>query len=316
MNLRQLDAFRAVMETGSVTRGAAVLGVSQPATSKLVAALERQCGFLLFHRRGNRLMPTAEASTLYAEVERMYVGAEHIARQVERIRELRSGQLSIAAFPALATRALPRLVNRFMADHPRINVSLVSRSSRALVEWVAAQQVDIGIGLMTLDRVGVAFEPVGSFEGVCVVPTKHRLARRKSIQPADLDGEPFIALGVEDGSRFKVDQAFEGTAVRRDILIEAQQSEAACAFVAAGAGISIVEPFSAGEFGADQLVVRPFRPAVWFDIWLILPTGRPRSRLAEEFIGFFRKAMEAYHPRPLRHALPNAILRRKGARQN
>jgi DNA-binding transcriptional LysR family regulator len=299
LNLRQLEAFRAVMETGSVTRGAALLGVSQPAASKLVAALERHCGFPLFHRHGNRLFPTAEASTLYGEVERMYVSADHVARHVEGIRELRSGQLSIAAFPAIAARALPRMITGFMADHARINVSLVSRSSRLLVEWVASEQVDVGIGLMTLDRVGVAFEPVGRFEGVCVVPAGHRLARRKTVHARDLHGEPFIALGVEDRSRFKVDQAFEGTPIRRDILIEAQQSEAACAFVAEGAGVSIVEPFSAMGFDPSQLVARRFRPAVWFDMWFILPTSRPRSRLTEEFLTFFRRSIERYRPYPL-----------------
>src|SRR5215211_701158 len=163
MNVRQLEAFRAVMETGTVTRGAEMLGISQPAASKLMAALERDCGFPLFQRRGNRILPTAEAATLYAEVERMYVGLEHVARQVDRIRELQSGQLSLAAFPALAARALPRIVTAFMSDHPQINVALVSRSSRLLVEWVAAQQVDMGIGLVTLDRFGVRFEPLGSF---------------------------------------------------------------------------------------------------------------------------------------------------------
>lgn len=116
----------------------------------------------------------------------------------------------------------------------------MSRSSRLLVEWVAAQQVDIGIGLVTLDRVGVRFEPPGSFEGVCVLPPSHRLAAHKVVHARDLHGERFVALGVEDRSRFKVDCAFEGTSIRREILIEAQQSEAACAFVAAGAGVSIV----------------------------------------------------------------------------
>ena len=230
----------------------------------------------------------------------MYVGLEHVGRQVDRIRELRSGQLSLAAFPALSARTLPRLVTAFMADHPQINVALVSRSSRLLVEWVAAQQADIGIGLVTLDRVGVRFEPLGSFEGVCVLPPGHRLAARKVVHARDLHGERFVALGVEDRSRFKVDRAFEGTSIRREILIEAQQSESACAFVAAGAGVSIVEPFSAMEFDPAQLATRSFRPAVWFDMWLIVPTHRPRSRLADEFVAFFRREIQHYRQRPLK----------------
>jgi DNA-binding transcriptional LysR family regulator len=291
MNLRQLEAFRAVIETGTVTRAGDALGVSQPAISKLIGLLARECGFELFRRHGNRLTPTAEAITLYAEVERMFVSVQHIARHAAGIRELRSGLLSIAAFPALATRPLPRIVTRFLAEHPDTHVSISSRSGRMLVEWVAANQVDLGIGLLMIEHPAIDYQSAGVMDGVCVMHPRHPLAHRKVIRATDLDGQSFISLGAEDRSRFRVDQAFEGHGVRRRIAIEAQQSEAACTFASEGVGVAIVEPFSASEFSPEKLTVRPFQPRIPFDLWLMTPSHRPRSLLLEAFIKTFEQAV-------------------------
>jgi DNA-binding transcriptional LysR family regulator len=293
MNLRQLEAFRTVIESGTVTRAAESLHISQPAVSKLIGHLARDCGFELFRRNGNRLIPTAEAMTLYGEVERMFVSVEHISRHATGIRELRSGQLSIAAFPALATRPLPRMITRFLRDHSDTRISVAGRSGRMLVEWVAANQVDLGIGLLLLEHPGIEYQSAGSVDAVCVLNPKHPLARRKVINASDLNDLPFISLGAEDRSRFRIDQAFEGQEVRRRITIEAQQSEAACAFASEGAGIAIVEPFSASEFTPDRLAVRPFRPRVRFDVWLMTPVQRPRSLILESFIKLFQMSIES-----------------------
>jgi DNA-binding transcriptional LysR family regulator len=293
MNLRQLEAFRAVIDTGTVTRAGEILRISQPAVSKLIGHLARECGFELFRRNGNRLTPTAEAITLYAEVDRMFVSVEHISRHAAGIRELRSGQLSIAAFPALATRPLPRIVTRFLAEHPDTHVSIGSRSGRMLVEWVAANQVDIGIGLLMIEHPAIDYQSAGLVDGVCVMHPRHPLARRKVIRATDLDGQSFISLGAEDRSRFRVDQAFEGQGVRRRIAVEAQQSEAACTFASEGVGVAIVEPFSASEFSPEKLVVRPFQPRIPFDLWLMTPSHRPRSLLLESFVKMFERSVRA-----------------------
>ena len=297
MNVRQIEAFRAVIETGSVTRAADAMGISQPAVSKLLAALARECGFDLFRRRGNRISPTAEAMALAGEVERVFVGVESVSRFAVDIRDLRAGQLSIAAFPAISARVLPPIITAFRTRHPAVAVSLVSRSSRPLVDWIAGQRADIGIGLMKAETPNVVYENLGSFAAVCVCHPKHPLAKKRVIHAADLAGENFIELGAEDRSRFRVDEAFEGLGIRRNLVIEAQQSEAACAFAAAGAGVSVVEPFSADGFRPHELAVRPFRPTVLFEMWLIVPTLRPRSRMADAFVQDLRDALKAFRTR-------------------
>src|SRR5690625_7672400 len=84
MKQRQVEAFRAVMQFGSITAAAQALGVTQPAVSRLIADLEYAISFLLFERRGARLLPTREAIELYGEVERMYYGLDRLEHEIGR----------------------------------------------------------------------------------------------------------------------------------------------------------------------------------------------------------------------------------------
>ena len=74
LNLRQLEAFRATMRSGSITEAAEIMHISQPSVSRLIADIERSVGFPLFLRSGRGLTPTLEANTFYKGVEGMFVG--------------------------------------------------------------------------------------------------------------------------------------------------------------------------------------------------------------------------------------------------
>lgn len=289
MQVRQLQAFKAVLELGSATRAANALGISQPAISKSLAGLSAECGFDLFVRNRNGLEPTAEALSLFHEVERLFTGVTHIERQAAAIRDMRSGLISIAAFPAVTTRTLPTFLHRFTAKYPDIRLSLAAKSGRFLIEHVAADQVDFGIGLLRLEHPGVNFESLGPLPIVCVMNPNHRLAKKRFVRAEDLDNEAFISLGSEDQARFKIDAAFESTNIHRKIVMEAHQTEAACSFAAQGAGVALVEPFSASGFRPDELRILPFRPAISFELWLLTPVNRPRSRLVNLLVDEFRK---------------------------
>ncbi len=291
--IRQLEAFGAVVAQGSITRAASKLHISQPAVSKLVSTLERNCGFKLFFRLGNRLTITSEGELLFAEVQRLIAGAEEIKGKADEIREKRFGTLHVAAFPALASRTLPIIVSKFIQDHPSVKPLLTSRSSQHLVEWVTAQKSDLGVTLLHMNRTGVSFHRLMQVKGLCVLPANHRLRNLKVITAQDLAGEPFIALHTDDRTRHLTDLFFRGWEAQRNIVAQTQMSEAACQMVAAGAGVSIVEPFSTMGFGSDEIIVIPISPVVYFDIWLLYPTYRPISLMARKFSYFLESEIHS-----------------------
>lgn len=285
--VKQLEAFHAVMATGSMTSAAAGLHVSQPAVSKLIGMLEKECGFPLFTRRGNRLTATAEGELLYSEVERMMLGTKEIKRKAGEIREKSFGSLNVAAFPALSTHTLPGIVTRFCRNHPNVRVQLTGRSSVFMVNWLAAQRVDLGISVLHVDQAGFDCQRVLRMEAVCALPAGHALGRHKVLTAQQIAAEPLISLSNEDKARIMVDQFFEAANVRTRTVVETQLSESACQFVAEGAGVSIVEPLSTLGFSDQQIIVRPITPRFFFDIWLVTPTLRPTSLITLEFIEHF-----------------------------
>jgi DNA-binding transcriptional LysR family regulator len=97
MNLRQLEVFRAVIETGSVTRAADRLHVTQPAASKMLAQFERELGFLAFTRVRKRLTPTPEATAVYREVERTFASIDYLERFASDLRGMRQGRIVLGA---------------------------------------------------------------------------------------------------------------------------------------------------------------------------------------------------------------------------
>jgi len=102
MNFKQVEAFRAVMLSGSMTAAAASLHTSQPNISRLIAQLERQSGFKLFERVGGRLQPTDEGAALFADVERAFIGLHSIEQAAQNIRQGGTGRLRIAVVPSLS----------------------------------------------------------------------------------------------------------------------------------------------------------------------------------------------------------------------
>lgn len=292
---RQLEAFRAVIETGKITAAADVLGTTQPSISKMIADLEHAAGFALFERRGRRVVPTSEALALYEEVERSFVGMSEISRVIKDIRDFRRGSLLVAGMPALALKLLPDVIAEFIAEEPGITVSLRARSSQAVLQHLASQQFDLGFAALDNDHPAVLRRPIFTAPMMAVLPVGHTLESKTVLEPADFDQQPFIALGAEIGTRSETDLFLSECNARPRIVAEAQLSASICELVAAGAGISIVEPVTATNFAdAGRVAMRPLSPEQPFRYDLLLPALRQPSRVASRFLELVKDRFEAY----------------------
>jgi len=284
MNIRQIEAFRAVMIAGSVTRAGERMSISQPAVSQLLGQFERSCGFKLFERQAGKFSPTREAQALFVEVERVYASVNQISRTAAAIRDQRWGALSIAAFPAIARRLIPDILWSFLNIRPDVQCRIESMRSRSLIDAVATQHVDIGFSILPGDRSEVESTHLHSLRGLCIIPNGHRLASKDSIDAHDLEDEDFVSLGPQDHSRFMVDRVFEEKKVLRRSRIEAGQSETVISFVAGGAGIAVIDPISTYNLNDPRVVLRRFEPIVEFDVWLIRSKAVRQSNLIDGFV--------------------------------
>lgn len=285
MNLRQLEAFRAVMLTRSITQAAHSMHLSQPAVSKLIADLEYAIGFKLFVRsKGSALTVTPEAEYFYLEVERSFIGVDALKKTAGDIRNLSTGNLHIASLPALAFSFLPQVIRVFRNMHPGVSIHLDTHSSSTVRQLVANQQFDIGLASRAHEMAGMSSSVFLRSVGACILPPGHRLADRIYIEPADLAGEPFISLMHGDQTRRRIDRIFEDAGVERNLVVETQYAITHCNLVAQGVGCSIVNPATTIDFLAQGLVVLPFRPRIEFEYLLNTPSLRPLSQTALRFI--------------------------------
>lgn len=287
---RQIEAFRAIKESGSVTAAADLLFLTQPSVSRLLADLEAELGFELFARVGRSLTPTPEANALYEEVRRSYVGLQEVSRVADDIRQYRSGSLKIAAMPALGLSFLPSVIADFLKERPRIAVSLRVRSSHAVVQHVSSQQFDLGLSALEIDLPAVRRETLATLPMLAVLPPGHPLCEKQALEPLDFHQTPFIALGSEISTRSDTDRFFSLQKVRPQVIAEAQLSFSICALVAAGAGISIVEPVTARHCANLGMVeTRPLLPEQPFTYDMLTPALLPSSRLVGEFAAKVRE---------------------------
>ncbi len=285
LNLRQVEAFRAVMLTGRITAAAELMSVTQPAVSRLIRDFESATKLRLFERRGNQITPTPEAVALMAEVDRSFVGLDRIALLAQDIARQAAGTLRIAAMPALGNGILPRFLARFLRDKPHLNAALNALPSAMVIEAVAAGQADIGYADGPFDRPGFIIE-TSPIPAVVAMPAGHRLAGKSIIEPADFSNERFISL--EPGTIFamRVEVALAG--VPRQATLETRLSHTALSLVDEGAGIAIIDSTAASEFLGQNVAIRPFSVFIDAGFMAIVAANRSRSTILESFAREFR----------------------------
>ena len=294
MNIRQLEAFRAVMISGSTVGAAKLLRMSQPGVSRLLGQLEASLALTLFDRSTGRLLPTVEANLLHSEVERTFTSVERIRELARDIQAAGMGELSIATLPMLALGFLPDAVAEFNLTHPRTRISLNVRLSPHVAEMVAAQQVDFGFAEYPYEasdfgRPGVEVDEFCAARLVLAVPEGHRLAGAALARPEDIEGERYISLNRSTVTRLVVDRLFERARVERQMILDSQISAVVASFVARGLGVGLVDPFTAADFAGRGVVAVPFEPAIAMRIGLLQPTHKARTRIASEFVSLLRR---------------------------
>lgn len=292
LNVRQVEAFRAAALLGSMTRAADQVGVSQPAVSKLIAALESRIGFALFERLPGGLRLTPEGRHFLEDVEGALIGVQALTEKAEDIRTNRTGRLNMGAMPALSHGFCQRVIAGFLQENPGSAMSLHTRSTPQLVSLVQARQLDLAV-LAYLGPVPlVEIEMVHRTAMVCVVPAGHRLETRECITAADIATERFIALSNLDQIRPRVELALRAEGVRPPVRLDTGLSASACHFVAEGLGITISDPFSVAAVGQSGIVARPFLPRIDIEIAIIRPSEPGPSRLAQAMIDRLRAALQ------------------------
>jgi DNA-binding transcriptional LysR family regulator len=292
VNLRQIEAFKAVIEYGTVSQAAEMIGISQPAMSKLIAHLEADTGLRLFDRVKGRLVPTRRGMRLYEEIDRIFVGVRQVENAVEAIRRDEQSGLVIGVMPALSGSFIQQTTSRFLSKQPGVFCSVQSRSSQWIAEGLTTRNLDVGLIIAPIDNPYIVAEPLLSHPIVCILPLGHPLARKKLIVPRDLDGVAFVSFDPESHTSRRIGHVLDAHGVAPEIAMIANVSPTVCEFVAAGMGVSLVHPLMVGGL-RHKLAVRKFSPAVQLDFQICRIRDSRNARLVDAFLEGAREASAA-----------------------
>lgn len=281
MDVRHIEAYQAVMTYGTTSRAAEMLGISQPAVSKAIMALERSIGFSLFDREKGRMVPSAEGQLFFREVEVSLASLAKLRSAAARIRDYGSGDIRMACLSAFSTNLVPSAIGGFRLKNPNIGVSLYVRGSSAIRDMVAANQVDIAVAADEIDTSGVETAPFATIRAAIALYPGHPLAEKLVIRPEDLDKQPFVALAPEDTTRREAEAVFQQAGSNPKVIVETAYSTTVCALVMARNGCGIVDPVTANGFIEQGLLLKPFEPAISFRTLMLFPPKK-KSRLVEQ----------------------------------
>ena len=298
MDTRQLAAFCAVVERKSFSQAAERLGVTQPAVSLQVRALEKRLGTQLLDRSGRRVEPTEAGLRLYRGAQRMLALEDQIVSHVAATAQGEvTGDLALGASTGPAAIAVPILLCEFQRENPEVRVFLTVSDTHAIVERVAARDLELGIVGAARRHRGVRFEPFFSDEVILACPPGHRFAGRV-VSLDELRQETLILMQEGAGVRQIVEDGLRRQGVRLrelDVRLELGLQESVRAAVEAGYGVTFISrtavdaDLEAGTLAEAQVEGL----AASREIALASAAGRARSRAAEAFVEFARGRLEA-----------------------
>ncbi|MDR5822727.1 MULTISPECIES: LysR substrate-binding domain-containing protein [unclassified Caballeronia] len=257
MSMRQIEVFRAIMMTGSISEAARSLYVAQPSVSRVLQVTERRLGFLLFERTRGRLYPTPEAKRIFEEVMRAYEGIERVDDLVRALSDGSSGTLNVVCSPSLGVHLVPLAIARFHAEFRKLPVSFEPLTHNHLVPRVLFGKGTIGVSMFEVQHPNIVTVPMESGQVLCVA-RKGTLGKRRALEPKQIAALPWIdyehdtPLGRIVGTVFSDER-------RPEPVVRVRSAISACTLAREGVGVAIVDPFCIDDAMRDALDVVPLR---------------------------------------------------------
>jgi len=282
LTLRQVEAFKAVIESGTISGAAQLVHVSQPAMSKLIAHFEADTGLKLFDRLKGRLAPTECGMQLYDAIDRIFAGVRQVENAAEAIRRAERGRVLVGVLPALSGSFIQRATMGFLKLRHNLFCSVESLTSQWIVDRLITRKLDVGLVEGRIDNPYVTLEPLMEHPLVCIMPQYHPLAAKSQIEPRDLDQIPFVAFHPDADVGQRVEEMFKAYQVKTEIVLVVNVTPTLCEFVAAGLGVSLVHPLVLGDL-KDRLAVRRFEPEMLVRFQICRRADGRNAELVEAF---------------------------------
>lgn len=285
MRLRQIEVFYAVYSAGSISKAGELLGVSQPAVSKVLRHTEDTLGYSLFERTATGLVPTKEAADLFE-------GAAKVFSEVNRFRARAAianlgGErpLRVALAPSIGLSAGPRAVAAFAKCHDKTSIEIETFHFEEAVNALRNEQTDIAIAYQPYPREGLRIIPITTASFVCVTPAGYWGDKSSKITAQDLIGEPLIYLNVDAPLGHLLSSHLENVSeMQQSQRIVVNTYYIAKMLVASGAGIAVVDEYAARGPSSSGVDIYEFAENIGLSVGAIVRENYNLSTIERDFL--------------------------------
>ncbi len=298
MRLRQIEVFHAVYTSGSVTKAAAVLNVSQPSVSKVLAHAEQQLGYALFDRVRGKLVPTPEAGRLFAHVATVYDSVDRLRHVADNLRTAESGKITIGVTPAIGLDLLPSAVASYRKKHSDTIFAIETLHHNEICSGLLESRLDIGLAFDPVVTPGIAAEALAQGDFVALTPAATEFGSKSTIDLEDLASLPFIKLDNKGPLGRLLSTYIDNSGVELDTVVFTETYHVAKALVSKDVGATITDEITAKSMGNTNVRVWPLEPQLRFDISAMRFENLPLSIVAQKFVNHLRASVRDFLDRP------------------
>jgi DNA-binding transcriptional LysR family regulator len=294
VRLRHIEVFQAVYSSGSVTRAAEILNVSQPSVSKVLAHAEQQLGYALFDRVRGKLIPTPEADQLYSHVLTVNDSVDRLRHVAENLREAEAGKIRIAATPAFGIDLLPRAIASYREMHNDTVFVVETLHLDEMASALLESRLEVGLAFDPDEIPGISGELLDHGSFVALTPPGIDFGAKKALEIGDLAKHPFISLDDRGPLGRLLSTHVESSGVQINAVAYAETYQVAKALVSYGVGVTITDEVTAKSSGHDNVRVWPLAPVLQFRIAALWLDKVPMSIVCRRFVDHLKECVHAF----------------------
>ncbi|MBA4028881.1 MAG: LysR family transcriptional regulator [Planctomyces sp.] len=257
MEFNQLRYFVAVAESGSFSRAARSLGVTQPTLSQQIARMEQTLGCRVLDRLGRGVVMTDSGRVLLDRAKRILQEADHARRDITTASTRGLGPLSLGAIPSIGPYLLPGAIKELAGRAPEVEVTIREDLTGELIRRVVEGDLDLAVCSGPIEDERVQVTTLGSEPMLVCAPADHPFAQREQIEVSELDEEPVVVIHELHCVGEQVRAFCRSNRLNPRTVCRAGQLCMARNMVAAGVGVSLVPRMAALTEPGVRVVYRP-----------------------------------------------------------
>ncbi len=288
ISIRHVRAFIEIAATGSFTRAADNLHLTQSTLTATIKQLEEQAGLKLLDRTTRRVLLTGEGEHFLPVAEKLISDFDTAFNDLQATASQQQGQVGVAASPSMISRILPQIIKNYHQQYPKIGIYLRDDNAGGIEQRVLENEVDFGLGGNHSHQPELNYTPVLKDRYGVVLTADHELAQETELSWNTISRLPQVHLTEDTGTRsqlLKLEKVNQLDLKLSGAHIQVSTPAALAEMVSAGLGISLLPALAASTSAFDDLRFIPLSgPALQRQICIISRKGRALSPAAESLL--------------------------------